>query len=399
MRKLSTSLFCSAVALFVADLNAAEITLVPAYTCLIAEGKPRIVLEFRVDGKRAVELLDVRKGAPYDATSYELKTGEGDVVALQPSAEDPPPGGLADSVLFVLTAPLEAKEHTFTVKDRRLHFVVKNQEIVLPETKAQITAKTITDVNKACEAEKQGGTVNSIELAGGTAGGTARFLYAKRIDRFLGHRWLNAELSVNGEMTLNSDDRDEYFNHLEGGLNLYNAFPMLDGYSELGVHAKAESDQVFDQVDGLVGVQFAHRLGHFFKIDRALPLFIVGYDYAHNLERDESIPPSALGIDTGRADHRFYAIARIRIPLARNFDFNFIPILGGKYDLDIDAEGKALYDINAEEFIDKSSLSLVFRSTSKDRFRPAFAFTWARGKESPTFQQINAFLAGMRLEF
>jgi len=249
------------------------------------------------------------------------------------------------------------------------------------------------------DAEKQGGAVNSIELAGGSAGGTANLLYSKRIDNFLNHNWLNAELNLKGELTLNSKDRKDYFNHLEGGLNFFDAFPLWDGYSELGLHAKVESDQVFDQVDGLVGVQFAHRLGHFFKIDRALPLFIVGYDYAHNLERDASLPPSASGIDTTKADNRVYGIARVRIPLARNYDFSFIPALGGKYDLDIDAEGKILYDINAEKFIDKSSISLVFRNTTKERFKPAFSFTWARGKESPTFEQVNAFLAGLKLEF
>jgi hypothetical protein len=306
---------------------------------------------------------------------------------------------LADSVTLLLDKLLKEERHTFKVKNGKLFADLDGTEIPITEVEMEISAETVKAVNAAVKEEKQSGSYNSIELAGGTEGGTGSIRYGLRRDEFLSKSWLNAELRAAADFTLDSDDRTNYFNHLEAGLNFFDSFALWGGYSELGVHATAESDQVFDIVDGKVGVQFAHRIGHFFKIDRALPLFIVGYDYVHNLRREDDVMMNTAGIDTRRADNRVYAIARIRLPIARGYDFSFLPILGGKFDLDIDAEGKILYDINADEFIDKSSISLVFRNTTKERFKPAFSFTWARGKESPTFEQINAFLAGLRLEF
>lgn len=416
-RLFSAAAFLAALLLTLAPGFAAQdspVDLRVSYSSVTAQAKPMLVLEFYTKRgerwKRAVEILDASQGAPFDAASYELKDSEGTAITASPVPEALN-GRLGDSIAFILQRKLdETKDHTFKVLAGRLHFKVGGSNVVSAGTSLTIPKSRIGDINTVMDADKLGKSENSIELAGGNVGGIGSIRYRYSRYEFLNADWLNLELNAKADFTLSPDDREDFYNSVKAELNFFHALNLAPDawHAEFGVHARTESDQTFDLTDGLIGAQFAVRLddrvtrrvGNLFtKNDRATPLVILGYDYVQNLSGSDAAVVADTGIDTRRADHRVQALLRWRIPLARSYDFSFLGPLKGAYDLDLDLEAKGLYDINAEEFLDQSRVSLVFRQSSDKQFRPAFSFTWARGKEAPTFKQVSAFLAGMKLEF
>ncbi len=385
-----------------------------SYSSVTAQAKPMLVLEFYMKRgdkwKRRVAILNPTNGAPFDAASYQLKDAAGHALTASPKPEALE-GQLGDSIAFQLQRKLdETQDHDFIVLPNKLHFSVDGQEFDHPGDKLTIPKSRVGEINAAMDADQLGKSENSIELAGGNIGGIGSIRYRYSRYEFLNASWLNLDFNAQADFTLASKDRHDFFNHVSGELNFFHPVNLApdDWHAEFGVHAKTESDQTFSLTDGLLGVQAAVRLsdpvtsaigGLFTKNDRATPLLVLGYDYAKNLDGDESTVATATQIDTGRADHRVRGVLRWRIPLARSYEFSFLGPLKGNYDLDLDLEAKGLYDINAEKFLDQSRVSLVFRQSSDRQFRPAFSFTWARGKEAPTFEQISAFLAGLKLEF
>ena len=301
------------------------------------------------------------------------------------------------------------KQYTLKILAGKLVFKMDKLIITNKETTCAIPTNQIGETNIEIQKENQGSGTNSITLAGGTPGGISSIRYTYRWDQFLNIEWLHIDFSAKADLTLDTKDKKDFFNNITSELSAYESFGSSVCYSELSVHGKTESDQSFRLTDGLLGVQYAIRpkdpvtsaISEVFvrKNNRAGPLFIVGYDYAHKISGDQSNVVASTDIDTGKADHRVGALVNWRIPITRNYDFSFVPALGGRYDLDCELEGKGFYDINAAKFIDQSWVSLVFRKSTDQTFTPAFTFTWARGKEGPTFQQVNALLAGIKLGF
>ena len=184
----------------------------------------------------------------------------------------------------------------------------------------------------------------------------------------------------------------------------YRPFRFAGNYSEFSLGGKAEADQTFDLVNAGLSAKWAwfikngitDRLGHIFVTDSANvpPLFIISYDYLENVRQTNS------AIANNDPHHRVAALLRYQLPIAKDLDLSALPALGGKYDLSVDFEIKGVYDSVSEKVHDQSWISLVFeRPTGPDRFKPAFMFTWARGKAAPTFEQFNAFFAGAKLSF
>lgn len=390
----------------------APVELRARYSSVAGKAQPMLVLEFyTIKGDRrrlTASILDWKQGAPYDPATYTLTDAGGKKVDATPVAEQLG-DELGDSVAFVLKNKLATgSKHTLKVAAGKMFFKLRTGMVSNAEVNLEISAEAIDKVNESMEEDKSGSSVNSIQLAGGTAGGIGEIRYTLRRYEFLNSSWLNMEVNASADFTLVSKDRNDYFNNITGEINFFRVFTSGKWPFEIGLHGKTESDQTFEVTDGLIGAKIATRLqdpitrwiGSVLQTNsHAPPLLIFGYDYAHNLGDNGPDTLSAIGVDTRAADHRLTGILRWRIPLATAYEFKLLPGLTGKYDLDLDLEAKGVYDINAEKVLDKSALSLVFRRTSDQKFKPAFSFTWARGKEGPTFNEVHALLAGMKLEF
>ena len=363
-------------------------------------------------GKVALRALTQTPGAPFDAASYLLADAEGKQIAVKPLPPTQP--GLLNFVLLEPASPLKVEDHSLKILADKMFLVADGKTNALPETELKLTKQQIEGSKRHFERDQAFVTENSVELAGGSAGGTATIRLSVERNQFAGLDWAGFRVNGSADLALDGDDRDEFFNNISGELDFF--APLLIGensanprYSELSGHAKTESDQEFETTDGVAGVRFAiypkdpvtRWLGTLFvpTNNHLGPLVIVGYDYAKNLAGDPDANAAASGINTERANHRLNGLLRWRVPLLENFDFSFLPALGGNYNVDLDLELKGVYNINAERFLDQSRASIQFSRTSTDRFKPAFVFTWARGKEAPTWKEINVLLAGLMVSF
>ncbi len=365
-------------------------------------------------------ILDPKQGAPYDSRSYELVDQQGNPVSFQPIVDDLEPGYLASNVRLLPASQLDtAQTYKLTIKEGKLVFVLtadgKTNIVQNAETQFTLVGSNFVENVNYFERESSAIRQNSFQLLGGSAGGVGTAKLTLDKSRFVGLDWVNARFEGSADFSLDNADKTKYFDNISGELSLYSPVelfkndPINRRYSELSIHFKTDSDQDFKTTDGLLGIQYGiypkdpltRWLGTLFvrTNTHAGALIVLGYDYAHNLAGGTSTNAIPLGINTDTADHRTTALMRWRVPVLQDFDFSFLPTLGGRYDLDLDLELKGVYDINARRFLDQSRVSLEFTRSNDVRFKPVFVFTWARGKEGPTWKEVNTLLAGMKISF
>lgn len=181
---------------------------------------------------------------------------------------------------------------------------------------------------------------------------------------------------------------------------------------DIGLSAKYESDQSFDNVNLLVGV-VAHVIarnpitdglqeaillhGPLFlnpqRIPEATiaPLFTFRYDYVNHIK-------SSKEVDTGQ--NRFTAAMFYRLPLARQIDIlKRTGLTQQVFDSDFVAELEVIYDFDKKKMANNSKLTLEILPHSGAKNQPAFILTYAQGKATPTFEHFDAFLAGLKIPF
>jgi hypothetical protein len=181
---------------------------------------------------------------------------------------------------------------------------------------------------------------------------------------------------------------------------------------DLGLSAKYESDQSFDNVNLLVGV-VGHLIarnpitdsiqeailmhGPLFLNPRRLrvatiaPLFTFRYDYVNNVKDSKEV-------DTGQ--NRFTGALFYRLPLAREIDLlKRTGLTQQVFDSDFVAELEVVYDFDKQKVANNSKLTLEILPHSGAQNQPAFILTYAQGKATPTFQHFDAFLAGLKIPF
>jgi hypothetical protein len=369
--------------------------------------------------------LDTSKREPYEAASYELKDAQGSPISVTVDSA-PADTPFVGSIFLKPATLLDGDKYTLTIKAKKLTFKLAGNPnpVILPAADTQVEVQGLKR-NKAFFQKQEGFTSeSSLELAGGSPGGIGSFrLLFQRLDEMEDFR-LGMRLSGSADLTLDSDDREEFFNNVSGELSVLamtgtpSETSVDPRYWELSLHAKTESDQSFDTTDGLVGLKFGiypkdpitRWLGTVFvpTNNHIGPLIFAGYDYVHNLGGQPAASALANDINTGRADHRVAALLRWRIPLLERKEFSLLNVLDGTYNVDLDLELKGVYDINASEFMDQTRISVAFTRVGKrnvvlskpeeeSRFKPAFVFTWARGKEGPTWKEVNALLAGLKI--
>lgn len=361
----------------------------------------------------AARVLDPTQGEPYQPTSYLLTESGGPAVTF---TIQPPSGTfLQGNVKLSTILPLdENKDYDLKIIAGKLVFKVgtgNNTTIVQnSETTLTIKGKQVADSNARVTSRSNSGS--SIALLGGTPGGVGTAKLVLDESHFAGSQWVGLRIEGSADFTLSSQDRSNYFNSIAGELSAYHVFPhVFDRQVELSIHEKIQSDQTFKLVNNLAGAKFAVRprdpftawLGRVFVSDndRESALVFVGYDYAKNMSGSGSASAVAAstGIDTRKGSHQVTALLRLRIPIRRDQDLSFIPALGGRYDIDLESDIKGFYDSSAGRILDQSRISIAFTKADSTDFKPALLLSWERGKEGPTYQQISALLAGLRLNF
>jgi hypothetical protein len=397
------------------NLRAAEpeILLKPEYVFRERANPPRWIVSVRFwivqDNKTniAKRILVVTNGAPFEADTYQLVNKANNQPVILSPIPDLSSGPFISTLDLLPGAPLNNNDYELTIPANKIFFRFPGSQTNVPNREMK---GTISGTNIQVNLEH--GNTNTfqqrIAFFGGTPGGVSSIDLTYRSREFLNVEWLNIDFSAKADFALSSRDRKEFFNSILGGATIWYPVPCGSFYSEAGLHEKLESDQEFDLVNNLLGVHYAvfpkfritDWMSRVFVRDavEVPPLVILSYDYAHNIKGDESSVAADTRVDTGKADHRFAALLRWRLPIAQDYNFSFVPPLGGRYDVDVDFEVKGMYDSSAEKFLDQSWISLNFTRRSQG-VKPSFSFTWARGKAGPTFEEVNALLAGVKLEF
>jgi hypothetical protein len=373
--------------------------------------KIALQLTFQIDGKNKTILLP-KEGSPFSPESYVLVDEKKETIPVTPvidkdTIEQDPPPLLRSITLYPAKDLSEKGSYSLTVKQGVLFFQVvdgsETNTVGNKETTLSISGEA--DVRPAQDyVEKRQTGKSKVELGAGTPGGVGSIELVYDKSRFLHVDWMNLRVKGNADLTLSEADRADYFNSIVGEAMFYRPVRFANHYSELSVGGKAEADQTFNLVNAGVSAKWAwfvkngvtDRLGHIFVKDAVSvpPLLVLSYDYLENARDTDSVS----GDD--ESHHRATALVRYQLPISKELDLSALPALGGKFDLSVDFEIKGVYDSTSEKIHDQSWISLVFeKSSGPDRFKPAFSFTWARGKAAPTFQQVSAFFAGLKLSF
>lgn len=364
--------------------------------------------------KAAPEILDPSSGAPDSPDTYELTDENGQKVEVTPIL-GPKETALKSNIKLIPASRLKKDaEYRIKIHGGKLVFKVasgastlteSNEESVFVLSKEQIRAVDL-DMDRLQTGLKR----NSIELGGGNAGGIGS---AKLTLEKYGSKELNvwgARLDGSADFTLSSRDRSNYLNSISGELALFKIWhPQHFAPVEFDVHGKVQTEQTFKLVDGFFGTRAAFYSpdpvtawisGAFCgESDRAPALLLVGYDYVHNLSGDNLGVVNRTGVNSKDGSHQVSGTLRWRIPLLRKQDLNFLPALKGTYDVDIEMDLKGAYDSTSSKFLDQSQIALTLTRMNSANFKPAFTFAWVRGKEGPTYEQISALLAGMKLSW
>jgi hypothetical protein len=414
---MKTLLRCLMLAVATAAVSAIgqTVQIVPEYVpTMVGPNKVRadLTLMFRLPNpanpggpSKNQDILLHHEGAPYSAGSYTL-TDEQDVeIDITPQI-DKDPTNIVGMIALSPATPLDRnKKYFLQVKPNVLVFQVGTNRVSNTATNFEISGDMIGPALDYVE-KRQAGT-SKITLGGGTPGGVLSGELIFDRSQFLNVGWMNLRLKGDADITLDGSDRHDFFNSVVGEGMLYwpfrfNLCPEHPNYSELNITGTIESDQKLTIANAGAGLKwawyvnfpFTDALGHIFVPESANvpPLIVLSYDYLKNV-KDET--------DTAaNHTHRAGALLRYKIPVSENLDLSAFPALGGKYNLFLDLEVKGLYDSADDKIHDQSWVSLVFeRPSGPDRFKPAFVLTWARGQAPPTFDQVNAFLAGFMLSF
>jgi len=390
-----------------------------------------IQLEFLdAEGEPVEAVIRLGEGTPLEPQSYELRArtdGSDSAVPVTVHATGVEQGYASRLIFRVDPA------HIFSTTNQYvLH--VRAGTLFLKEGGQTVSFNTGRDFDVALDNDRLAldqtfaypkSVQNKLELLGGTGGGNASFRYARRFDEVRARNWLNAELNLKGDFNFLSENKEKYFNSLVGELKLFTPFrwnfpgtpanqrQARARFSEWDVHARVDSDQTFENADKVIGTSLGtylkdpisrwlssyHILNGFSKADEASvsPLLVVGYDYVSELKSDDD-GDSVDKLDTHAGNHRARAILVWSWPLGRNVDIGFLGI-NRRIDADLLLELQGIYDFRVDEFLDQSRVSLNFSPRTASNLRIVYSLSWERGKAAPTFNDVHALLAGLKLNF
>jgi len=217
----------------------------------------------------------------------------------------------------------------------------------------------------------------------------------------------NADVKVAGK------DVTGYFNSVVAEANgfmehQYNRPFMGAGTEELGLRTRFESDQAFATINGTVGLaywctidnSFTRGINHLLYLSpdgdkRSLlaPVVVFGYDYVAKLHTGTG--DSERAVETSR--HRFSGHLDWPFQIAHAWDLSRTP-LGAIYDIDLVVEVTPIYDLIESKFLVEEKISLEIIPAA-DKSKASLVLTYANGKATPTFNNVNTILAGIKVPF
>jgi hypothetical protein len=373
--------------------------------------QPRVRLKILDAQTNQVEVLLTEKGFPFDSDTYDFRTDNGRIIKLRPRSVSK--NLVSQLTLIPVTPLLSGSGYTLDVPAGKLYFLVNGVEIPGPAFHAVIPADLAMISFKYAQPDL---VEKKISLMGGNVGGVAALHLAARQTHFLEVPWLNVDLVGDAQITLDPKQSTNFFNHIEGEVRAWYPVNQWGRHGEFFLHSKLESDERFENIDSLFGGGLAFftkdpvskYLSRLFTKDTIVtPLIIVGYDYVHELKDD-----AAKNIDSGENSSRLTALLRWQLPVARSLTLGSFGETEYVFDIDVDFELKGIYDTRAGKFLDQSwiTLELTPKNKAKEGQKPggegaakavrtSITFTWARGKAGPNFDQINALLAGLKVQF
>jgi hypothetical protein len=218
---------------------------------------------------------------------------------------------------------------------------------------------------------------------------------------------------ANADVKVTGNDVAGYFNSIvaeaDGFIEHQYKRPFMGaGTEEIGLRTKFESDRAFETINGTLGLaywctidnQFTRGLNHLLYRSadggqRSLlaPVVVFGYDYVAKLHTGSG--DSKREIETSR--HRLSGHLDWPFEIANGWDLTRTPF-GAIYDVDLIVEVTPIYDLVGGKFLVEEKISLeVIPATDKNK--ASFVLTYANGKATPTFNNVNTILAGIKVPF
>lgn len=224
------------------------------------------------------------------------------------------------------------------------------------------------------------------------------------------------QASLDAEGTYKPKKKGNYLSKIEGEVDALYLFPDfrmpslgLHALQQLGLDARVESDQMFDNTSGVLGISSwtAINGSSIQAISRALclfgdleisapsPVFTLNYELVQSLKRDSVTKSRDLETTTDRIRaHLFWSIKLAhKLPLEQIWDRL------DTYDVDFVIDSGFAYDIRNGEFAPDINLSLELSPTAVDKSKPSLVLTYVNGKTKAHLENYNAILAGVKLPF
>jgi hypothetical protein len=250
------------------------------------------------------------------------------------------------------------------------------------------------------------GSTDGAIVSGKLNASFGRVMSAGAFDIFLRAK-ANADVKVTGK------DVAGYFNSVVAEANAfiehqYDRPIEGAGTEEIGIRSRFESDRAFQTINGTFGLAywftvdngFTRGLNHLLYLSpdgkkRSLlaPVVVLGYDYVAKLQRGGG--QSAPAFETSR--HRISGHLDWPFEIVNAWDLSKTP-LGATYDIDLLVEVTPIYDLIKGKALVEEKISLeIIPATDKNK--ASVIITYANGKATPTFQNVNTILAGLKVPF
>jgi hypothetical protein len=251
-----------------------------------------------------------------------------------------------------------------------------------------------------------GGSTDGAIVSGKLNASLGRLTSFNDVDVFLRGK-ATADVKVSGSNVAG------YFNSVVGELDSfiehqYDRPIEGAGTEELGLRTRFESDRAFQTINATVGAaywftvdnDFTRWLNHFLyrspdgdKRSLLAPAIVIGYDYVGKVHTGSG--ESARAVET--SEHRLSGQLDWPFEIANGWDLSKTP-LKAIYDIDLLVDVTPICDLVKGKFLVEEKISLeIIPATDKNK--ASVVLTFADGKATPTFKNVNTILAGVKLPF
>ena len=252
------------------------------------------------------------------------------------------------------------------------------------------------------------GFVSLLSVAGGA-------VLSGKLDARLGRvikDQIYIKATASADISVAGTDPKKYFNSIVGEVNATYVLPNKDyliighGWPEIGFVGRIESDKEFKTINGTFG------LGAWITVDNGItraigntiylgrrpdidppnqaPALWLSYDYVGKLKNDDA------GSTYQTGNNRLKANLYWPLWIAHGWDLTG-GIVDSNYSLRLLIDVTPIYDIQKSEGFVEEKLSLEIMPETNTGKKPAFVLSYANGKATPTFTNVNTLLAGLKL--